>query len=195
MFVCFRTRELNWNYFSFPIWPFAIKRQRKDAVSVSSCNSVNSAIIYNMEIIIKRSVIKNLLKAMSQFIKDTRISENKYQKVHNLQEKTGCRKYKVSVTPIPKSMTVNFPIHKVWKSKTFKTQWWMFLKTWLFPFLGYFLHPFRMIESNIILFVSLLSICISAWEKRIKMVYVYSFLRYLWSSNPEAWLDRIIIDS
>ena len=82
-------------------------------MSVSSCNSVNSAIIYNMEIIIKRSVIKNLLKAMWQFIKDTRISENKYQKVHNLQEKTGCRKYKVSVTPIPKSMTVNFPIHKV----------------------------------------------------------------------------------
>ena len=148
MFVCFRTRELTWNYFSFPIWPFAIKRQRKDAVSVSSCNSVNSAIIYNMEIIIKRSIIKNLLKAMWQFIKDTRISENKYQKVHNLQEKTGCRKYKVSVTPIPKSMTLNFPIHKVWKSKTFKTQWWMFLKTWLFPFLGYFLHPFRIMASK-----------------------------------------------
>ena len=59
-------------------------------MSVSSCNSVNSAIMYNMEIMIKMSIVIALIsraimiivfnyfqmsfsiqKAMSQFIKDT----------------------------------------------------------------------------------------------------------------------------
>ena len=50
-------REVNWSYFSFPIRTFTIKRKRKDGMSVSSCNSVNSAIMYNMEIIIKMSFV------------------------------------------------------------------------------------------------------------------------------------------
>ena len=54
-------REVNWNYFTFPIWTFTIKRKRKDSVSVSSCNSVNSAIIYNMEIMMKMSFVKTLI--------------------------------------------------------------------------------------------------------------------------------------
>ena len=33
-------------------------------------------------------------KAMSQFIKATYISEKKFNKIHNLLDKTGCQKYK-----------------------------------------------------------------------------------------------------
>ena len=47
-------RKINWNYFSFPIWTFSVKRKRKDAMSVSSCNSVNLTIMHNMEIMIKK---------------------------------------------------------------------------------------------------------------------------------------------
>ena len=85
----------------------------KDAKSVSSCNSVNSAIMYNTELMIKMSFIitlisiavtismillKNFLyyfqisfkiqKVMWQFIKDTKISEKKDQHFHNLKDKT-----------------------------------------------------------------------------------------------------------
>ena len=48
-------------------------------------------------------------KPMSQFIKDTYISEKKYQNVHNLQDKHGCKKY-VSVTAIAKLMPANLSI-------------------------------------------------------------------------------------
>ena len=47
---------------------------------------------------------------MLQFIKDSSISEKKYLKVHNLQDKTGCQKYKISVTAISKLMPANFSI-------------------------------------------------------------------------------------
>ena len=46
---------------------------------------------------------------MLQFIKDTKISEKKYQNVHNLQDKPGCKKY-VSVTDITKLMPENLSI-------------------------------------------------------------------------------------
>ena len=49
--LCSERKEVNWTYFSFPVRTFTIKRKRKDAMSVSSCNSVNSVIMYNMEII------------------------------------------------------------------------------------------------------------------------------------------------
>ena len=59
--VCVRLfserRKVNWNYFSFLIWTFTIKRKRKDGMSVGSCNSVNSAIMYNAEITIKMSFV------------------------------------------------------------------------------------------------------------------------------------------
>ena len=42
-------REVNWSYFSFPIGTFTKKRKRKYAMTVNSCNSANSAIMYNME--------------------------------------------------------------------------------------------------------------------------------------------------
>ena len=61
--LCSERREVNWNYFSFPVWTFTIKRKRKDAVSVSSCNSVNSAIMYNMEIMIKMPFVITLVSA------------------------------------------------------------------------------------------------------------------------------------
>ena len=41
----------------FPVSTFTIKRKRKDAMSVSSFNSVNSAIMYNMEVMIKMSFV------------------------------------------------------------------------------------------------------------------------------------------
>ena len=105
--ACLRSerREVNWKYFNFPIWTFRIKRKRKDAMSVSSSNSVNSAIMYNIQIMIKMSFVIALIlravmiivfnyfqvsfsiqKAMSQFIKDTSISEKNCQNVHNLQD-------------------------------------------------------------------------------------------------------------
>ena len=42
--LCSGKREVNWSYFSFPIWGFGIKRKGKDAISVSSCYSVNWSI-------------------------------------------------------------------------------------------------------------------------------------------------------
>ena len=60
MFSCSR-RETDWNYFSFPVGTFAIKRKRKDAMNVRSCNSVNSLIMYDMEIMIKISFVKTLM--------------------------------------------------------------------------------------------------------------------------------------
>ena len=46
---------------------------------------------------------------MSQFIRDTKISEKKYQNVRNLQDKHGCKKY-ASVTAITKLMPANLSI-------------------------------------------------------------------------------------
>ena len=43
VYLCSERRDVNLNYFSFPVGTLAIKRKKKDAVSVSSCNSVNSA--------------------------------------------------------------------------------------------------------------------------------------------------------
>ena len=51
--LCSDRREINWNYFSFPVRTFTIKKKRKDTMTVSLCNSVNLAIMYNMEITIK----------------------------------------------------------------------------------------------------------------------------------------------
>ena len=45
---------------------------------------------------------------MYLFIKETKLSEKKHQKVHTLQNKTGCQKYKVSVTAFAKSKPANF---------------------------------------------------------------------------------------
>ena len=59
--LCSERKEVNWNYFSFPVRTFTIKRKRKDAMSVSSCNSVNSAIMYNMEIMIKMPFVITLI--------------------------------------------------------------------------------------------------------------------------------------
>ena len=42
---------------------FAIKRERKDTISVSSCYSVNLAIMYNMEIMLKMSFVITLILA------------------------------------------------------------------------------------------------------------------------------------
>ena len=46
---------------------------------------------------------------MSQFIKDTYISEKKYQNVHNLQDKPGYKQY-VSVTAITITKPANLSI-------------------------------------------------------------------------------------
>ena len=63
MCVCLSSekREVNWNYFSFPISTFTIKRKRKNAMIVRSCNSVNSAMMFNMEIMIKMPFIITLI--------------------------------------------------------------------------------------------------------------------------------------
>ena len=52
----------------------------------------------------------SLQKTMSQFIKDTQISEKKYKKLDNLQGKTGCPEYNVWVTAIAKLMQPHFSI-------------------------------------------------------------------------------------
>ena len=54
-------RKINCNYFSFPIWTFSVKRKRKDAMSVSSCNSVNLTIMHNMDIMIKKLFVMTLV--------------------------------------------------------------------------------------------------------------------------------------
>ena len=59
--LCSERRKVNWNYFDFPKLSFRIKRKRKDAMSVSSGNSVNSAIMYNMKIMIKMSFVIALI--------------------------------------------------------------------------------------------------------------------------------------
>ena len=59
--LCSESRKVNWNYFDFPKLTFRIKRKRKDAMSVSSGNSVNSAIMYNMKIMIKMSFVIALI--------------------------------------------------------------------------------------------------------------------------------------
>ena len=61
MCFCSERKETIRNYFSFPVRKFTIKRKRKDAMSVSSCNSVNSAIMYNMEIMIKMPFVIRLI--------------------------------------------------------------------------------------------------------------------------------------
>ena len=66
--LCPERREVKWNYFSFPVWTFTIKKKRKDAMSVSSCNSVNSAIMYNMEIMIKMPFVITLISAAIMII-------------------------------------------------------------------------------------------------------------------------------
>ena len=45
---------------------------------------------------------------MSQFIKETEISEKKHQKVRTLQNKTECQKYGVSVTALAKLIPAIF---------------------------------------------------------------------------------------
>ena len=63
---------------------------------------------------------------------------------------------------------------------------------------SHFLIIFRMpwelshLTSKHFLFVSLFP-CLFSWKK-IRMVHVHSFLRYLSSNNPETWFARIIKD-
>ena len=52
----------------FLYFPFAIKRKRRDVMSVSSCNSVNSVIMYNMEIMIKMPFVITLISTAVMII-------------------------------------------------------------------------------------------------------------------------------
>ena len=56
VFVLWKERG-SFKFFSVCIWTFEIKRQRKDKMSVSPCNLVNSVIMRNMEILIKMSFL------------------------------------------------------------------------------------------------------------------------------------------
>ena len=49
----FLEKRSNWNYLSLPIFTFPIRRRRKDVTSVPLCNSVNSAPLCSLEIIMK----------------------------------------------------------------------------------------------------------------------------------------------
>ena len=68
MCFCSERKEAIRNYFCFPVRTFTIKRKRKDAMSVSSCNSVNSAIMYNMEIMIKMPFVITLISTAIMII-------------------------------------------------------------------------------------------------------------------------------
>ena len=65
---CSERTEVNCNYFSFPLSTFTIKRKRKDAMSVSSCNSVNSVMMFNMEIMIKMPFVITLISTAIMII-------------------------------------------------------------------------------------------------------------------------------
>ena len=85
---------------------------------------------------------------MSQFIKATEISEKKFQKVHNLQNKTGCQKCKVSFTALamltPANILILIPTK--FKNQTLSKANDSFLKTLLFHFLGHFCMPWELLH-------------------------------------------------
>ena len=59
--LCSGRREVSWNYLVLLYELLQSKKKRKDAISVSSCNSINSAMMYNMEIMIKLSFVIALI--------------------------------------------------------------------------------------------------------------------------------------
>ena len=137
-----------------------------------------SIVMRNMEIVIKMTFLITLIltaimlivfafkchylyiKAMSEFIKDTSFRKE-VPKVHNLQDKTGCQKYKVSVTTIAKLMPAKLSIliSTKLKNQILSKANHRFLNTWFFPFRGYFLHALRIIAFNVKRF----SVCFSIY--------------------------------
>lgn len=53
--LCVRRERSHWNYFNFPIWIFAIRGQMRENefISVISFDLLDSASIYNIELMIK----------------------------------------------------------------------------------------------------------------------------------------------
>ena len=105
---------------------------------------------------------------MSQFIKDTKISEKKYKNVHNLQDKPGCKKY-VSVTTVTKLMPANLSILITTKFKNqnlSKPKNKVFKKLGSFHFFVTFCMPWELshLTSKDFLFAFLFQ-CLSASEK------------------------------
>ena len=117
---------------------------------------------------------------MSQFIKDTYISEKKYQKVHNLQDKTGYQNYKVSVTAIAKLMPATFLILIFTNQNLSKANDKTFKKFGSPHFLSRsFFHTLRIIvyhntRFSVCFFIVYMSICM----EKIKIIDAYSFLIY-----------------
>ena len=65
----FLEKRSNWNYFSLPIFTFPIRRRRKDVTSVRLCNSVNSAPLCSLEVIMKMLItITTILTAFPKLI-------------------------------------------------------------------------------------------------------------------------------
>ena len=109
-------------------------------MNVSSCNSVNSLIMYNMEIMIKISFAMTLMltviidmivskcpykykKKCPSLSRPHQFQKRSFKKNQNLQDKTGCQKYKVSFTAVANgSKYFNIDIHKVQKSNLIKSQ-------------------------------------------------------------------------
>ena len=109
-------------------------------------------------------------KALSQFIKATYISEKKFQKTHNLKDKTGCQKCKVSVIATAKLTPTNFSILISTKFKiqtSLKTND-VFLKPWLFPFLGHFFHTFKITAFNTKIFSTCFFVYMTLHRKKLK---------------------------
>ena len=77
--------EDNWNYFGLPIFTFPIKRQRKDVTIVRSCNSVNSARLYNLEIIIKMSITVTIMLTVNSVCKKAMSISSR---THKFQERS-----------------------------------------------------------------------------------------------------------
>ena len=113
VFLKFMRRGFNWNYSSFPIWTFVIKRQLEDEIRVSLFNSVNSAIILQYGNNEKNvSYINNntncnfgyIFNCFQMFLwtckrKKCR-SLSGTLSIDNLQDKAGCQKYKAWFTKL-----------------------------------------------------------------------------------------------
>ena len=83
-------------------------------------------------------------------------------------------KYKVSVTAIAKFTPANFSIliSTKFKNQTLLKANDSFLKTWLFPFLGHFLHTLRIIAFDIKRFSTYFFVYMTLHRKKIKW-YMY----------------------
>ena len=130
VFVCVWLFWDNWNYFSLPLFTFPVKRQRKDVTSIRSCNSVHSTWLYNLEIMIKMSIIITIVVTAVMILASSSFQisflickkqchslsrKHKFQKRSTktftfCRKKIRCQKCKVSILTFAKFKPANFSV-------------------------------------------------------------------------------------